>query len=82
MKFPPDIPTHKEEQTVFFKDRGLLQRLDYVAVGVALHYCFDDTTFGGLVFPTLSRVVRRTPSGPVVAAPTAVLIQIADVAVA
>ena len=82
VNFPPDIPTHNKEQTFFFNDQGLLQRLDYVAVGPVSHYCFDHTTFGGLVFPTLRRVVRRTPSGPVVSAPTAVLIQIADVAVA
>ena len=82
VNFPPDIPTHNKEQTFFFNDQGLLQRLDYVAVGPASHYCYDHTTFGGLVFPTLRRVVRRTPSGPLVSGPTAVLIQIADVAVA
>jgi hypothetical protein len=45
----------------------------------AAHYCFDHTAFGGLVFPTLRRVVRRPPSGPLVNGPTAVLIQITDV---
>jgi hypothetical protein len=61
--------------------RGLLQRLDYVAVGPAAHYCFDHATFGGLVFPTLRRVVSRSPSGPRVNAPTSVLLQITDVVV-
>ena len=39
--------------------KGLLQRLDYVAVGPAAHYWFDHTAFGGLVFPTLRRVFGR-----------------------
>ena len=89
VKFPPDIPTHDgtlsggdyQEQTFFFNDQGLLQRIDYVAVRPASHYCFDHTTFGGIVFPTLRRVVSRSPSGPRLSGPTSVLIQITDVAV-
>ena len=74
VRFPPNVPTHNNfqvggEQTFFFNENGLLQRLDYVAVGPAAHYCFDHTAFGGLVFPTLRRVVRRPPSGPLVKAP-------------
>lgn len=79
--FPPDTSNHREEQTFFFNDQGLLQRIDYEIVGPASHYCFDHATFGGFVFPTLRWVVRRTPSGPVLSAPTAVLIQIADITV-
>jgi hypothetical protein len=90
VKFPPDIPTHDgtlsggdyRDQRFFFNDQGLLQRIDYVAVRPASHYCFDHTTFGGIVFPTLRRVVGRSPSGPRLAAPTSVLIRITDVAVA
>ena len=86
VKFPTDIPTHNGfqaggEQTFFFNEKGLLQRLDYVAVGPAAHYCFDHATFGGLVFPTLRRVVSRPPSGPRVNAPTSALLQITDVVV-
>ena len=86
VKFPQDIPTHNNfqpggEQTFYFNEKGLLQRLDYLAVGPAAHYCFDHTAFGGVVFPTLRRVVPRPSSGPLVNGPTAVLIQIADVAV-
>jgi hypothetical protein len=85
--FPPDVPTHDgklsggeyQEETFFFNDQGLLQRLDYVAVGPGSHYCYDHTTFGGIVFPTLRRVVQRTPSGPLLSGPTLVLIQIANV---
>ncbi len=84
VKSPPDIPTHNGfqaggEQTFFFDEKGLLQRLDYVAVGPAAHCCFDHATFGGVVFPTLRRVVSRP--GPRVNAPTSVLLQITDVVV-
>ena len=60
-------------------EQGLLQRLDYLAVGPAAHYCFDHANYKGIVFPTLRRVLRRPPSGPLVNGPTAVLIQITDV---
>ncbi len=66
----------------YFNEKGLLQRLDYLAVVPASHYCFDHTNYKGIVFPTLRRVVVRPPSGPFVNGPTAVLIQIADVVVA
>lgn len=79
--FPADVPTHNREQTFYFNEKGLLQRIDYVAVGPASHYCFDHAAFGGLVYPTLRRVVGRSPSGPRVNGTTAVLVQIADVAV-
>jgi len=87
VRFPPDIPTHNNfkiggEQTFFFNDKGLLQRLDYLAVVPASHYCFDHTNFKGIVFPTLRRVVPRPASGPLVNGPTAVLIEITDVVVA
>lgn len=82
--FPPDIPTHCAEQVFYFDEAGLLQRIDYVtdvAGGVAAHYCHDHTWFGGLLIPTLRRVVRRTPQGPQPAQATAILIQITDVLV-
>ncbi len=84
VKFPSDVPTHNNfqvggEQTFFFNEQGLLQRLDYLAVGPAAHYCFYHTNYKGIVFPTLRRVLRRLPSGPLVNGPTAVLVQIADV---
>lgn len=80
--FPHAIPTHCAQQTFYFNDRGLLQRLDYVtdvAGGVGAHYCYDHTTFNGIVVPTLRRVVPRTPEGPILFGPTAVLIVISDV---
>src|SRR6202161_4576956 len=80
--FTPGIPTHSARQTFYFNDEGLLQRLDYatdVAGGVASNYCFDHVTFDGIVVPTLRRVVKRKPEGPIVHGPTAVLIVISDV---
>jgi hypothetical protein len=53
----------------------------YVAIRPASRYCFDDTTFGRIVFPTLRRVVGRSPSRPRLSGPTSVLIQITDVTV-
>jgi hypothetical protein len=87
VRFPQDVPTHNNfrpggEQTFYFNQKGLLQRIDYFAVGQASHYCFDPTEFDGFVFPTLRRVVSRPPSGPAVNGPTAVLIQISDIRVA
>ena len=83
VKFPPGFPTHSEEQTFYFNQKGLLQRLDYVTVegGTAAHYCFDLKAFGGLVFPTLRRVVPRTPKGAMVSGPTVVLVTVAGVTV-
>jgi hypothetical protein len=84
--FPNDIPTHNGfqpggEQSFYFNEQGLLQRLDYLAVGPASHYCFDHKAYGGIVFPTLRRVVRRTAEGPLVNGPSAVLLQVFDVEV-
>jgi hypothetical protein len=82
--FPPDVPTHCPEQVFYFDEKGLLQRIDYVtdvAGGVAAHYCHDHTAFGGILFPTLRRVVRRTPERASPAQPTAILIQITDILV-
>ena len=49
-------------QQLYFGDDFMLRRLDYVTDvlgGVAAHYCYDNVTTDGLVFPTLRRVVRR-----------------------
>jgi hypothetical protein len=84
VKFPTGFPTHCSEQVFYFSDGGLLQRLDYiteVAGGVASHYCFDHATFGGLTFPMLRRVVRRSAAGPELSGPTAVLVVIQDIRV-
>jgi hypothetical protein len=79
--FPPTVPTHSEEQTFYFDSQGLLQRLDYVAVGPVAHYCYDHASFKGIVFPTFRRVVQRPTSGPQRSGPTHVWLQISDILV-
>jgi len=84
VSFPAGIPAHCPEQIFYFDQKGLLQRIDYVtdvAGGVAAHYCYDHAWFGGILFPTLRRVVRRTEEGARSARPTAILIQISDIMV-
>lgn len=82
--FPDDVPTHCREQIFYFNEQGLLQRIDYqtdVAGGVATHYTYDHIWFGGILFPTLRRVVLRSAQGPMPSKPTAILLQIADILV-
>jgi hypothetical protein len=65
--YPDNIPAHTKTQQLYFDSAFMLKRLDYVTDvlgGVAAHYCYDPVTVDGLVFPTLRRVVRRTPEGP------------------
>jgi hypothetical protein len=55
----------------------MLRRLDYVTDvlgGVAAHYCYDHVTIDGLVFPTLRRVVRRAPEGPLLSGRTSFIL--------
>jgi hypothetical protein len=66
--YPTDIPTHSREQTLYFDERGWLQRLDYTAEifgnrARAAHYCSAHHVFDGLVFPTHRVVWWRRPSG-------------------
>lgn len=71
--YPPNIPAHTKTQKLYFDDEGMLKRLDYVTDvlgGVAAHYCYDPKSFAGLVMPTLRRVVRRTPEGPLLSGRT------------
>lgn len=64
VKYPAAYPTHSREQTLYFNDKGLLQRLDYVvevAQAGATHFCLEYETVGGIVFPTHRRVLGRDP---------------------
>ena len=65
--YPDDVPAHTKVQKLYLGDDLMLRRLDYVTDvlgGVAAHYGYEHVTIDGLVFPTLRRVVRRTPEGP------------------
>jgi hypothetical protein len=65
--YPDHFPTHTKVQKFYFdSEQFLLRRLDYltdVAAGVVTHYCYDHKNIGGIVFPTLRRVVRRGLDG-------------------
>jgi hypothetical protein len=82
--YPPHIPAHTKTQKLFFDGEGMLKRLDYVTDvlgGVAAHYCYDPKAFGGLTMPTLRRVVRRLPEGPLLSGRTSFLLDYFDVEV-
>ncbi len=77
--FPPELPTHCAEQTLYFDQAGRLQRVDYaidIAGATVAHYCYEHAVVSGLVFPTLHRVVRRSSTGPQLSGPTGVLLQL------
>ncbi len=84
--FPPGMPTHSREQTFWFDDQGLLERLDYTAEvfggwARAAHLCAEHRTYDGLVFPTRRRVVPRSGAGRPRRGPTLVRIDLDGVAV-
>jgi hypothetical protein len=85
VRFPAGIPTHSPAQTFYFGQSGLLHRLDYnvdiVGGAPGAHYCFDHTSFGGIVVPTLRRVVNRSARGPDLSGPTGVLVRISHVVI-
>jgi hypothetical protein len=59
--------------------------VDYVTDvvgGIAAHYCYDHLSFGGIVFPTLRRVVTRKETHSFLSNPTAVLLLLSDIFVA
>jgi hypothetical protein len=82
--YPDDVPAHTKVQKLYFDDGFMLKRLDYttdVLGGVAAHYCYDPMTFDGVVIPTLRRVVRRTPDGPLLSGRTSFILDYVDVVV-
>ena len=84
MTYPDDVPAHTKVQKLYFGDDFMLRRLDYVTDvlgGVAAHYCYDQVTIDGLVFPTLRRVVRRTPEGPLLSGRTSFILDYTNLGV-
>lgn len=80
--YPPEIPAHTAVQKLYFDGDAMLRRLDYVTDvlgGVAAHYCYDAKSFSGLTMPTLRRVVRRTPEGPLLSGKTSFLLDYFEV---
>lgn len=82
--YPDDVSAHTKVQKLYFDEQFMLKRLDYVTDvlgGVAAHYCYDPVTVDGIVFPSLRRVVRRTPEGPLLAGRTSFMLDYVDVVV-
>ena len=82
--YPDDVPAHTKVQQLYFDHDFMLRRLDYVTdvlSGVAAHYCYDHVTIDGLIFPTLRRVVRRTPEGPLLSGRTSFILDYTDLAI-
>jgi hypothetical protein len=82
--YPDDVPAHTKVQKLYFGGDFMLRRLDYVADvlgGVAAHYCYDHVMIDGLVFPTLRRVVRRTPEGPLLSGRTSFILDYTNLVV-
>lgn len=60
--FPDGVPTHSARQTFYFDPLRLLRRHDYVAEPIGrwahgAHYTSEHVDSGGLVFPTVRRVL-------------------------
>jgi hypothetical protein len=78
--FPPEIATHSTEQTLYFDGRGLLQRIDYLAIlaggSRVAHYCWNHMEYSGIIVPTTRRALRVNADGSVVSSPASVEISI------
>jgi len=80
VRFPVDIATHGTEQTLYFDQRGLLERHDYhveISGGIgAAHYVSDLQEFSGIVFPTKHMIFGLQPDGHAALEPLVVSIDI------
>ena len=68
VNFPKHIPSHCRQQTFYFNQQGLLQRMDYHTevlgpVAIGTHVCDQHKTVDGFVFPTHRRVFPRLWNG-------------------
>jgi hypothetical protein len=84
VKYPAAYPTHTRDQTLYFNEEGLLQRLDYVVEVVqagSSHFCLEYETVDGIVFPTHRRALGRDPKQeePDRSAPPGVEVTITDI---
>ena len=68
VRFPENIPSHCRQQTFYFNQQSLLQRIDYRTdsfgpVSIGTHYCDHHKTVDGFVFPTHRQVFPRLWNG-------------------
>jgi hypothetical protein len=64
VRFPAHVQTHSREQVFYIDPAGLIRRHDYTAEPFgswarAAHYCFEHTSFDGLIFPRRRLVYPR-----------------------
>jgi hypothetical protein len=86
VRFPDRLDTHSARQTLYFDERGLLRRHDYVAEVVgrwahAAHYCAEHAEAGGLRFPTRRWVRPIGPRNRSLPFPTLVWLELSDLRV-
>jgi hypothetical protein len=81
--WPSQLATHSTEQTLYFKDDGLLARHDYDveinAGNPAAHYVSDYDEVAGIKLPTKHRIFPRTPDGQSLAEPLFVSIDLSEI---
>jgi hypothetical protein len=64
VRFPAHVQTHSREQIFYIDPAGLIRRHDYTAEPFgswarAAHYCFEHTSFDGLILPRRRLVYPR-----------------------
>jgi len=82
--FPADLQTHSREQVFYIDDAGLIRRHDYTAEPIgqwarAAHYCFDHSSFDGLILPTRRLVYPRRGDNRPRSHPRLVWIELSEV---
>jgi hypothetical protein len=81
--YPDTIVAHHRQQTYYFDDAGLLQRLDYsvdvLGGGPAVHYPPAYREFDGIMVPTRRRVYVRHLDGSPVRDSVSIAIDVIDV---
>jgi len=82
--WPSDLATHSTEQTLYFRDYGVLARHDYDveinAGNKAAHYVSDYAEVAGIKLPTKHRVYPRGDDGQSLPEPLFVSIDLSEIA--
>ncbi len=82
--FPAHLQTHSREQVFYIDAAGLIRRHDYTAEPFgqwarAAHYCFDHSSFDGLILPTRRLVYPRRGDNHPRSHPRLVWIELSEV---
>jgi hypothetical protein len=69
LRFPPGLPTHSREQTLWLSEDAVIERLDYRADPMgpwayARNVCLENRRVDGLLFAVRRRVAPRGLPGP------------------